>query len=97
MPPAGRSATRSRGFAISLLGNPRFSHSFPARTTHRSGRAGSTGELQFPRPLSHSIPAERIFASLICPRQELNLHHLLRREIFYPLNYGSVVSAEGGI
>ncbi len=24
----------------------------------------------------------------LCPRQESNLHHLLRREIFYPLNYG---------
>ncbi len=23
-----------------------------------------------------------------CPRQESNLHHLLRREVFYPLDYG---------
>jgi hypothetical protein len=25
----------------------------------------------------------------LCSRQESNLHHLLRREIFYPLNYRS--------
>ena len=28
----------------------------------------------------------------LCPRQESNLHHLLRREIFYPLNYEGVVA-----
>ena len=27
---------------------------------------------------------------LLCPRQELNLHPLLRTELFYPLNYGGI-------
>ena len=30
--------------------------------------------------------------SLRSPRQELNLHHLVRSETFYPLNYGGSVT-----
>ena len=48
----------------------------------------------FAPKIEYQLVAERSEANLSnlqfptwCPRQELNLHHLLRREIFYPLNY----------
>ena len=66
-----------------------------ASLSHSSETGGfsmpsSTGEQVFPRPPSCSIPAGIIFTAFICPRQESNLHQLVRSEPFYPLNYGGL-------
>ena len=61
-----------------LLSHTLETHGFP---TFEDSLPSSTGDQMFSRPHSCSIPTET------SPRQESNLHPLLRTELFYPLNY----------
>lgn len=45
-----------------------------------------------------SIPADvKTHSVRLCPRQELNLHLLLRTELFYPLNYEGIVVRKAAV
>ncbi len=43
-----------------------------------------------------SLPSPQTMSNFLCPWQESNLHHFLRREVFYPLDYRDIVRGKEG-